>query len=53
MRIHEETGTDAHGHVQGTITIDKVHVNKDDLVELKKMNPDAKIYDHKKKADLK
>jgi len=47
MRIHEETGANSQGNIEGSITIDKVHVNKDDLIELKKMNPDAKIFDHK------
>lgn len=52
MRIHEETSTNGLGQVQGTITIDKVHVNKDDLVELKKLNPDANIFDHTKNQDM-
>ena len=52
MKIHEETHTNSEGQVEGTITIEKIHVDKEKLKEMQMHNPAAKIFDHTKKADL-
>jgi len=33
--------------------VDKVKVNREDMEELKKLNPNAPIFDHRKKNELK
>lgn len=52
MKIHEETHTNEQGQLEGTITIEKIHVDKERLKEMQKENPNAKIFDHTKKKDL-
>lgn len=52
MKIHEETHTNQQGQVEGTITIEKIHVDKEKLKEMQKHNPNAKIFDHTKRKDL-
>lgn len=34
MKIHEETHTNQQGQVEGTITIEKIHVDKEKLKEM-------------------
>ena len=53
MKINEQISHDEEGHVQGKITVDKVKVNREDMEELKKLNPNAPIFDHRKKNDMK
>jgi hypothetical protein len=52
IKIHEETHTNDKGEIEGTITMEKIHVDKEKLKEMQQENPNAKIFDHTKTKDL-